>query len=260
MIHLTTLSIIFLMKWVKEVIKCRKCSNESHYAKGMCKRCYNKQWAENHRDAVSESRRRWHDANKDSIRQHYIDNKDKMCEQRRQYRIANAEHIRKYQHQYYLGNRHDILANSRRRWVEKYGNRMVMNKQCPTFLGVHVAERVLSKVFKNVERMPMSNPGYDFVCNRGMKIDVKSSTINKTSSNSSRWAFSIKKNATADYFLLIAFDNRDDLNPMYMWLIPGHVLCDNIAVSITSTTMRRWDEYALDICGVVECCNVAKTS
>ena len=54
------------------------------------------------------------------------------------------------------------------------------NRDCTLFLGVHVAERVLSKVFKDVERMPMNNPGYDFICGGGYKIDVKSPTARST--------------------------------------------------------------------------------
>jgi len=49
------------------------------------------------------------------------------------------------------------------------------NRDCSKFLGVHVAEQVLSQVFNNVEVMPHNNKGFDFICNRGKKIDVKSS-------------------------------------------------------------------------------------
>ena len=52
-------------------------------------------------------------------------------------------------------------------------------KSCPAYLGIHIAEQVLSKVFKNIKMMPMHNPGYDFICNHGKKIDVKSSCIQK---------------------------------------------------------------------------------
>jgi hypothetical protein len=85
------------------------------------------------------------------------------------------------------------------------------NKDCPQYLGIHVAERVLSNVFKDVERMPMNNRGYDIICNHNKKIDVKSSCQREIGG----WMFNIKRNVTADYFLCIAFDNREDLNPVH---------------------------------------------
>jgi hypothetical protein len=127
---------------------------------------------------------------------------------------------------------------------------MNINKRCTLFLGVHVAEQVLSNVFKHVERMPIHNPGFDFVCNKGKKIDVKSSCINKDG----RWKFKIKQNQIPDFFLAIAFDNRNKLNPMYMWLIPKDVVCHRHAVSVAPSTVGKWDEYQLDIEKVITCC------
>lgn len=95
------------------------------------------------------------------------------------------------------------------RWSKKE-----LNKNCPTFLGCHVAERVLSHVFKDVDRMPSNNRGYDFICNKGMKIDVKSACLHKD-----KYHFIINHNKIADYFLFIAFDNRTNLNPQHIWLI-----------------------------------------
>lgn len=88
------------------------------------------------------------------------------------------------------------------------------NKECADYLGVHIAERILSKIFNNVQRMPLKNPGYDFICIKNHKIDVKSACIHRN-----KWLFHIYNNKIADYFLLLAFDNRNDLNPMHMWLI-----------------------------------------
>ena len=130
------------------------------------------------------------------------------------------------------------------------------NKECPSFLGVHVAERVLSHIFKNVKRMSMNNPGFDFICNRGKKIDVKSACLFKNS----RWHFRIRRNTIADYFLLLAFDNREDLNPLHVWLIPGSKLNHLMTTSISPSSIHKWDKYRLDVSKVIECCNVIRTS
>lgn len=128
------------------------------------------------------------------------------------------------------------------------------NKECAQYLGVHVSERVLSNVFKDVERMPMNNSGYDFICNKGMKIDVKSSCIGKDG----RWAFTIRQNKIAGYFLCIAFDNRQNLNPLYIWLLPGDKFNNFVGVTICPNTAHKWGEYQIDIEKVVDCCETIK--
>lgn len=128
------------------------------------------------------------------------------------------------------------------------------NKECTQYLGIHVAERVLSHVFKDVQVMPMHNPGYDVICNRGKLIDIKSSCQRKNSS----WAFHIERNTIADYFLCLAFDNREDLNPLYAWLIPGSVINHLISVSIRPSTINQWDEYRLNTSKIYECCDAMR--
>ena len=138
----------------------------------------------------------------------------------------------------------------------KAGKRpMSENKECAAYLGVYVAERVLSHVFKNVQRMPYGNSGYDFICGRGYKIDVKSA-CKRMSRN--QWTFHIRCNQIADYFLCLAFDNREDLNPLHIWLIPGDVLNHLKFTSVASSTIHKWDAYKLDVEKVTACCNALR--
>lgn len=130
---------------------------------------------------------------------------------------------------------------------------LTTNKDCADYLG-GVAEMVLSRTFHDVQMMPHGNIGYDFVCNHGKKIDVKSSTTRPEV----RWSFSINKNAMADFFLCIAFDNRRDLNPLYVWLIPGDVLNHLTGTYISESTLSKWDEYKLDITKVISCCDTIR--
>lgn len=128
------------------------------------------------------------------------------------------------------------------------------NRKCPVFLGVHVAERVLSHVFIDVERMPILNPGYDFVCNKGKRIDVKSSCICKDG----RWHFNIYHNPIADYFLCLAFDNREHLTPLHAWLLPGIKFNHLIGTSIRPSTVGKWDAYRLDLTKINTCCDAIR--
>jgi len=131
------------------------------------------------------------------------------------------------------------------------------NKKCPLFLGVTVAENVLSKIFVNVIRMPNGNIGYDFICSKGYKIDVKSATKMKSGN---AWRFDIKKNRIPDYFLVLAFDNRENLTPEHLWLIPGEILNEKVGTSISPSTLEKWQEYELDskLNDVIVCCTTLK--
>jgi len=131
------------------------------------------------------------------------------------------------------------------------------NKECSQYLGIIVGERMLLRVFKNVEVMPFGNQGYDFICNSGYKIDVKSATKMK---NHNGWMFNINRNQIADYFLCLAFDDRENLNPKHIWLIPGEKVNHLIGLAISISTMDKWSQYELTnkLNDVIECCNILK--
>jgi len=151
---------------------------------------------------------------------------------------------------------------------------MSENKACSNYLGIHIAERILSKIFENVQRMPNNNVGYDFICNRGYKIDVKTSCLKMDSKTGIKttFGFKIKHNKIADYFLLLAFDNREDLNPIHMWLIKGEEVIKsdvssmklndrlNFGFSIRGDIIKQISKYELNdkLDKVVACCNVLK--
>jgi hypothetical protein len=95
------------------------------------------------------------------------------------------------------------------------------NKECSLFLGVYVAESLLSKIFHDVQRMPPGHPGYDLICANGFKIDVKSSCLRKKNDGLGGWHFNIERNKVADYFIMVGFDNRHNLQPQHIWSIKG---------------------------------------
>lgn len=161
---------------------------------------------------------------------------------------------------YYINHRNEAEEYFQREWYKIYSKiynskiiskdltLMRTNKKCPMFLGCHVAERVLSYVFKDVERMPLNNKGFDFICNKGFKVDVKSAC-----SNNNTYQFSILCNKIADYFLLIGFDSRDSLNPQHMWLIKsdeliryGHYNLEHKKLNCRTTLTIRNNQYYLD--------------
>lgn len=199
---------------------CSDCEKEKkHHAKELCRKCYTKQWRKDNPEKVIKSRKQIP--------------KDKRIE--------------------YAANRRKVLG--RTPYYE--------NKDCSQYLGIHIAERILSKVFTDVERMPFNNSGYDFICNKGKKIDVKSSCLSKIDEkfveiHNPRWSFTIRKNKAADFFLCIAFDNREDLNPRHVWLIPGEKVNMKTKISATLYTVYKFDNYKINAADVVSCCDEIK--
>ena len=166
-------------------------------------------------------------------------NRDKVNAAQRLYRKENPEKSKEYST---IGNR-------------KNGHLpMSENKKCSSYFGVYVNERFVKHYFDDVEVMPMNNPGYDFVCNKDKKIDGKSSCLHKNG----QWTFNIRHNTIADYFMLVAYDDRDDLNPLHIWLIPGNVLNHLMVASIRPSTLDKWKEYEQNIDDAVLCCDAMK--
>lgn len=148
--------------------------------------------------------------------------------------------------------RKSAIKSERRKGVQPFDE----NPNCAQYLGVHVAERVLSHVFKDVKRMPMNNPGYDVICNQDKLVDVKSSCTQ----GGGGWSFRIRQNTVADFFLCIAFDNRENLNPLHVWMIPGSTVNHLTGLSISESTHHKWDEYRLDTSKIAECCDSIRTA
>ena len=105
--------------------------------------------------------------------------------------------------------------------------------------------------------MPICNRGFDFICGKGYKIDVKSSCRRIRNGRNDSWLFHIGKNTIADYFLCLAFDNRDMLNPEHVWLIPSSEVNSNITLSIfeNPTSLAKYNRFERDLEKVNICCN-----
>ncbi len=179
----------------------------------------------------------------------------------------------KSNYQYYLTHKKEAESFFGLDWIKIQNTAIYLkitsmktNKNCAQFLGCHVAERVLSHVFKDVKRMPYNNKGYDFVCNKGFKIEVKSSCLNKNN----RYTFQNLNNKTANYFLLITFDNRKDLNPQHIWLIKSDEILNNykeinkyktLILTNTEIYLSKYSKYELTdkLKETIECCSTLKS-
>jgi hypothetical protein len=140
-------------------------------------------------------------------------------------------------------------------WKSKLSD-ITTNKESATYLG-SIAEIILSHIYQDVRVMPRGNHGYDIICNKDFLIDIKSSAIGD---KYGYWTFGITHNLIADYFLCIAFNNREDLNtPAHLWMIPGYVINHLDNAKISKSTIDKWSEYELSLDKLTTCCNSRKT-
>ena len=139
---------------------------------------------------------------------------------------------------------------------------MSESKESSQYLGVYVAERVLRNcgLFQHIEKMPLNHPGIDFRCGKGFGIDVKSSCLHQGRWGSPHWAFTIKGNDKADFFMLIGFDDREGLNPLHVWLVPGYLINMQGSLTITNNEigLAKWAKYEQAIGLVASCCDKLK--
>lgn len=147
-------------------------------------------------------------------------------------------------------------------WRHKNGKCKAMNenKECSSYLGVFIAEKVLSTFFKHIERMPYGNPGYDFKCDKGYKIDVKSACLHFSEGRSPKWSLHINKNIKPNYFLFLLFNNRKYLEPIHVLLVPGELINSKQKIAITNTPkgLSKWIKYMQSLDKVITCCNLMK--
>ena len=175
-------------------------------------------------------------------------NYDYICKE------CHREQAREYDRSWRKENPEKARAKSTRASRKRGALPMDENKKCSSYLGITVNERLIRHRFKDIVVMPHNYPGFDFICNKNMKIDAKSACME----SNGRWLFNIKLNTEADYFLCVAYDDRERLNIAHVWLIPGKDVNDHVNISIRPSTIHKWDKYIYDIEGFSSCCNEMK--
>jgi hypothetical protein len=103
--------------------------------------------------------------------------------------------------------------------------------------------------------MPYGNKGFDFICGKGYKVDVKCRSVGIHRKKYRCWYFKINQNMIADYFALVAIDDRDSLTPLHFWIIPGCVINMKKNLRIYESNLKRWDIYEKSRDELISCCN-----
>lgn len=168
--------------------------------------------------------------------------------------------VKEYNKTYYKNHREKIIKQNQKYRYKHDIHRMAKNKDCSSYLGCYINERILRHVMPNAILMGNCNPGFDLVCGKGHLVDAKSSTLRHQKNGYPHWHFCIKQNKIPNYFLLTAYKDRESLEIMHMWLIPGNVINDKMSVSISISTIHKWDAYKIDHTDALSCVNQLKAS
>ena len=236
-----------------------------------CKGCIKKISAKHYQEHFEEIKKRSAkhyqehiDEIKEKCAKYYQEHSDKIKENVKKYRKEHSEETKEMFKKYRKEHSEELKKYGRKYYEEvgreKRGQQsMYINKSCSSYLGIVIGERLCRHLFKDVKVMPHGNPGFDIICNKGKMIDVKTSATLLDRGNP-RWKFHIENNKIADFFICVAFDNRTDLNPLYMWMIPGSEINHLSAASIHLSTIHKWDKWKIDINDAKLCCNELKGS
>lgn len=123
------------------------------------------------------------------------------------------------------GFKNDSERGKIQKWNRGICQPMSENKKCSSNFGIELGEKIIGRyalpiLFGGIkEEMPHNNPGFEFIVVGDFKIDIKCRCLQCKDERTPWWNFPIRYNIYADYFLLIGFDTREWLEPMYAWLI-----------------------------------------
>lgn len=194
---------------------------------------------------------------KEYNKEYYAKHRERLKERSKEYRAMNREQCREQKKEYRLINPGQIQEN-----IFGFGRHRHMNenRNCSSFLGVYVAEQVLGDLFERVERAPYGNPGWDFKCGKGKLIDCKSGCLIHRERRSPSWEFNIKNNIISDYYLCIGFDDRKNLNPLHVWVIPGDLVnhLTSLGFANCDRSLSKWKQFEKPINNVIAGCQRMK--
>lgn len=125
------------------------------------------------------------------------------------------------------------------------------NEDCSLWFGEFISQNYVMNTFEDPIKMPSGNPGFDWICKKGQKIDHKGACLHYRADKSLFWLFHIRYNNTADYFILSAWDNRDSLVPLHVWIFPKNDTVrgrkfwrrDSFSVADTPKGLEEFQKY-----------------
>lgn len=154
------------------------------------------------------------------------------CKTYKEYRDKNAQKLG------YDNNSERVKVT---RWEQGIYEPMEFNQDCSSYFGIYIAEKYIIQTFEDPIKMPPNNPGFDWLCKNGLKIQCKARCIGyRSCCDSSIFEFLINRNKIADWFILSCWDNRDSLIPLLVLtfhkndIVRGRKFCEFVSLTITN--------------------------
>ncbi len=72
-----------------------------------------------------------------------------------------------------LGYKNYAKRVRERRWNKGITSPMSENDECSSYFSIYIAENYVMKTFEDPVKMPRNNPGFDWICKNGKKIEHK---------------------------------------------------------------------------------------
>lgn len=251
---------------------------------------------EENQDQINKQHRENRKKNRNKINEQERDyrkkNRGRINKQRRENRKNNREETNKKQREYRENNRERINEQARKRFQENSEHKRQLRKENyyrnherelernriasrkrgilpwteikSLRFGLYI-EQTIARTFGSVAE-PHNNPDIDFVCPQGYKIQVKVSSMRYSYGKYPNWAFDINKNKIADYFILVAVNNSEDIDkenfkPLHIWMMKGYLLNRKSGTGISPSRISKWNKYSIMEeyeNKFVTCCNTIK--
>jgi hypothetical protein len=114
------------------------------------------------------------------------------------------------------------------------------NPDCPRYFGEYIERKYVSQIFEDavpfeykrdiLGRITDKRKPYDYICCRGLKIKHVASCLRMDKNHVQKltgehlpyFAYAIKRNSIPDAWVFSAWNNREDLEPLFVWIIKGH--------------------------------------
>lgn len=147
------------------------------------------------------------------------------------------------------------------------------NSECPTYFGQYIEEKYVSQIFDHpvpfefpkdeLGRITDNHKPYDYLCKKGLKIKMVSSVCHTSPSKVSKvtgdmlpyFEYAIRKNSVPDYYILSAWDNRESLDPLFVWIIKSNEIFittqsrklfwdrENLSISFNENGIKKMKQY-----------------
>lgn len=138
------------------------------------------------------------------------------------------------------------------------------NRGCPLYFGEYIEEKYVSQIFEDPVQFeyPRDDMGriidrskpYDFLCKQGLKIKHAASCLRRKDSGNTEvavgsireyWGYLIRRNSVPDYWIFSGWDNRESLEPMYVWMIKRDEKIDNQLVEMKNVPFYSRDTFTI---------------